>query len=180
MKTLRQKALDKNPNEFTFHMINSQLTDGRHYEKRPDDLSKEQLKLIQSQDMKYISFKRKMELEKIAKLEASLHMISLPNKAKNKHIIFVHDDNKEEVRERVQRIVQEAEEKSYERPSKAQLKMYKELEKRKERAAQLTIILNKMTIKSLASKKSGVNPRKLDDGDPSSASVSYWPSERQK
>lgn len=77
LKKLRQKALDKNPNEFTFHMINSQLKEGRHYEKR-SDASREQIRLIEDRDMKYISYKRKLELEKIAKLEASLHRISLP------------------------------------------------------------------------------------------------------
>ena len=43
LKVLRQKALDKNPDEFHFHMINSQVKEGRHYEMRTDDLSKEQL-----------------------------------------------------------------------------------------------------------------------------------------
>ena len=180
LKILRNKALDKNPDEFNFHMINSQLKDGRHYEKKPDDVSKDQLKLIQSQDMKYIAFKRKVELEKVAKLEASLHMISLPHKTKNRHIIFVDDDNKEEVKERLQRIVQEAEEKSNDGPSKAQLKMYKELAKREERAAQLTIILDKMRIKSHVSQSSGQKPKKSQDGDPSSAPVYCWPNERQK
>lgn len=162
-------------------MVNSQVKDGRHYEKRKDELSTEQLKLIQSQDMKYIAFKRKIELEKIAKLEASLHMISLPDKkAKNKHVIFVHDDDdKEEVKQRLQRIVQEAEQPAY-GPTKAQLKMYKELEKRKERASQLTIILDKMRIKNQVSQTSGPKPKKLDDGDPSSAPAYSWPRERQK
>ena len=37
LKKLRQKALDKNPNEFYFHMINSKVhQDGRHFEKKEE------------------------------------------------------------------------------------------------------------------------------------------------
>ncbi|CAG2121578.1 unnamed protein product, partial [Medioppia subpectinata] len=36
-KLLRQKVLDKNSEEFDFHMIKSQLKDGVHYEIRDDD-----------------------------------------------------------------------------------------------------------------------------------------------
>lgn len=174
------KALNKNPDEFNFHMINSQIQDGRHYEKRQDEVTDDQLKLMKSQDMKYIAFKRKIELEKIAKLEASLHHICLPNRPANKHIIFMNEDNEDQVKDRVQRIVQEAEEKS-DVPTKAQFKLYKELEKRKERAAQLTIILDKMRIKAQVSQtKTGQKPVKSKPGDPNSAPVYYWPSERQK
>ena len=161
-------------------MINSQLKGGRHYEKRTDDLSADQLKLIQSQDMKYIAFKRKMELEKIAKLQASLHHISLPLETKNKHIIFMDEDNRDQVKERLQRIVADAKKQAQEAPTKAQLKMYKELEKRKERAAQLTIILDKLRIKSQVSQSGKRKPVKEKDGDPTCAPVYVWPSERQK
>lgn len=181
LKTLRQKALNKNPDEFHFHMINSQVQDGRHYEKREEEVSDEQLKLMRSQDMKYIAFKRKIELEKIAKLEASLHQICLtPNRPKNKHIIFLHDDNEEEVKQRLQRIVQQSEPKPEDAMTKKQYKQYKELRKRKERAAQLTIILDKLRIKSQVSQTNGQKPVKSKDGDPTCAPVYCWPSDRQK
>ena len=53
---LRKKVLDKNPNEFHFHMKSSRLVDGVHYEIRKDDveLSPDELKLVQSQDLNYL------------------------------------------------------------------------------------------------------------------------------
>lgn len=93
---LRQKALDKNPNEFYFHMKSSRLMDGVHYEIRKDDeeLSPQEMKLMQTQDLNYINYKRQMDSKKIEKLQSELHFTDSRDKPKNKHTFFVN--NKEE------------------------------------------------------------------------------------
>ena len=62
LKRLRKKALNKNPDEFYFHMVNSKLTEGGHRDlvskKSEAKNSDEQVKLQQTQDYKYISTRR--------------------------------------------------------------------------------------------------------------------------
>ena len=62
LKSLRKKALNKNPDEFYFHMVNSKLTEGGHRDlvskKSEAKNSEEQVKLLQTQDYKYISTRR--------------------------------------------------------------------------------------------------------------------------
>lgn len=90
------------------------------------------------------------------------------------------EDNKDQVTERLKQMIESAEQKSSEEPTKAQLKMYKELMRRKERANQLSIILEKMRIKSLVRETGKNKPQKESEGDTNSAPVYKWPSERQK
>ena len=90
LKQLRKKALDKNPDEFYFHMINSKIEDGAHKEKGKEaKLTEEQVALMQTQDLKYIVSRRTSERNKIEKLKARLHMISAADRPANRHTIFV-------------------------------------------------------------------------------------------
>ena len=74
-------------------MINSKVVDGQHIEKpKEDECTPEQLKLMQTQDLKYISHKRLVETRKIEKLQAGLHFLDAEKS--NKHVFFV--DSKEE------------------------------------------------------------------------------------
>ncbi|KAH7645857.1 putative U3 small nucleolar RNA-associated protein 11 [Dermatophagoides farinae] len=93
---LRKKALDKNPDEFFFRMKSSNLIDGIHYDHRKDEeLSKEELQLMQTQDLNYVKYKRSIDMKKIPKLQSELHLLDPDKrKRKNKHIFFV-DDKKE-------------------------------------------------------------------------------------
>ena len=53
IQSLRKKALNKNPDEFYFHMINSETRDGIHKEKNKEEvLTPEQIKLLQTQDLR--------------------------------------------------------------------------------------------------------------------------------
>uniref|UniRef100_A0A8C6UR10 U3 small nucleolar RNA-associated protein 11 n=1 Tax=Neogobius melanostomus TaxID=47308 RepID=A0A8C6UR10_9GOBI len=94
---LRKKALDKNPDEFYFKMINSQLKDGVHVAKKSTDeeMTEEQKKIMRTQDIKYIEMKRVAEAKKIERLKGELHLLEADDRPKNKHTFFV--DSKKEV-----------------------------------------------------------------------------------
>ena len=134
-------------------MINSQVKDGKHFEKK-EDLTKDQIKLMQTQDMKYIAYKRKCEFEKIEKLKANAHFISVIDKPKNKKIVFVDEDEEEAIQEKIEQLTEdiEYEEALHGGTSKKQEKQYKELKRREERYRQLTQILQNLTKKNQALK----------------------------
>lgn len=93
LKGLHKRALDRNPDEFYFHMIRSRMEEGEHVEKpKEEECTPEQLKLMQTQDLKYISHKRLVESKKIDKLQAQLHLVDAEKP--NNHCFFV--DTKEE------------------------------------------------------------------------------------
>ncbi|XP_063995813.1 probable U3 small nucleolar RNA-associated protein 11 [Diachasmimorpha longicaudata] len=92
LKLLRKRVLNKNPDEFHFHMINSKIKNGVHREKNKSDRhTPEQMKLMETQDLKYIAYKRHLESVKINKMQSQLHMLDAVNETKNKHIFFVDD-----------------------------------------------------------------------------------------
>ncbi|KAK3609139.1 hypothetical protein CHS0354_032665 [Potamilus streckersoni] len=99
IKVLKRKALDRNPDEFYFNMVKTQKVDGEHRERESaePETTETQLKMMLSQDQRYVNMKKTAELRKIEKLKSSLHMIGIDKKPQNKHIIFV--DSKKEVQE---------------------------------------------------------------------------------
>ncbi|XP_034029995.1 probable U3 small nucleolar RNA-associated protein 11 [Thalassophryne amazonica] len=99
LAALRKKALEKNPDEFYFNMISSQLKDGVHVAKKPKEeveVTEEQVKVMRTQDIKYVEMKRVAESKKIERMKAELHLLDADKKQKNKHTFFV--DSKKEVR----------------------------------------------------------------------------------
>jgi len=93
LKLLRKRALNKNPDEFYHHMINSKIQEGEHHElEKGDELTKDQIKLMQTQDYKYVAMKRTVEANKIRRLQGQLHMTDVVNETPNKHIFFVEDE----------------------------------------------------------------------------------------
>ncbi|RXG55815.1 Sodium-coupled monocarboxylate transporter 2 [Armadillidium vulgare] len=97
IKKLHKKALNKNPDEFHFHMIRSGMKDGVHFENVEDqEISIGDVK----QDLTYVTHKRSLERKRIEKLQAQLHLLGVAppepeeNSFKNKHILFV-DTEKE-------------------------------------------------------------------------------------
>jgi len=93
LKFLEKKALDRNPDEFYYHMINSKVDDGIHKDKEKElSLTPEELALMQSQDLKYISNKRVIEAKKVEKLKATLNSLDVSQAPKNRHTFFVEDE----------------------------------------------------------------------------------------
>lgn len=62
LRALRKKALEKNPDEFYYKMTRVKLQDGVHVIKETkEEVTPEQLKLMRTQDIKYIEMKRVAE-----------------------------------------------------------------------------------------------------------------------
>ncbi|EPY79830.1 putative U3 small nucleolar RNA-associated protein 11 [Camelus ferus] len=81
LRALRKKALEKNPDEFYYKMTRVKLQDGVHVIKETkEEVTPEQLKLMRTQDVKYIEMKRLAEAK---------------GKQQNKHVFFF--DTKKEV-----------------------------------------------------------------------------------
>ncbi|KAM8997437.1 putative U3 small nucleolar RNA-associated protein 11 [Ara ararauna] len=98
LRALQKKALDKNPDEFYFKMICAELKDGVHIKKLPkDEVTPEQVKLMRTQDIKYVEMKRVAEAKKIERLKSELHLLDAEGKNPNKHVFFF--DTKKEVQE---------------------------------------------------------------------------------
>ncbi|XP_043116175.1 probable U3 small nucleolar RNA-associated protein 11 [Puntigrus tetrazona] len=96
LMALRKKAMDKNPDEFHFKMIHSQLKDGVHVIKPKDDaMTEEQKKVMRTQDIRYVEMKRVSEMKKIERMKSELHLLDVDEKNKNKHVFYV--DSKREV-----------------------------------------------------------------------------------
>ncbi|VDD90259.1 unnamed protein product [Enterobius vermicularis] len=114
LRFLRRKALDRNPDEFHYHMVRSELRvnllwksliclvfvwvfalkiDGVHHDitPEPDEDTKLQKKLSNIQDLKYLRHRLNVENKKIEKLKATLHLADM-NAFKSTHTIFVDDD----------------------------------------------------------------------------------------
>ncbi|KAI1278783.1 putative U3 small nucleolar RNA-associated protein 11 [Halotydeus destructor] len=206
IKLLRKKALDKNPDEFYFHMINSELRDGRHYEtKKMVEFSEAQLKMMQSQDIKYVMHKRNIELNKIERLKSTLHLLDVEGKPKNKHIIFTEtaeQARKGDVAKRFdtepewlgrtynvpkfgalkdKKLVSEEDLEQLDVLEKERNKSYGELTKRIEREKQLRILLEKMQMKAEIMKSKGKGTvTKEKEGDANSAPVYKWVKERKR
>merc|ERR1712215_90042 len=175
-----KKALNKNPDEFYFHMINSKQVDGVHKEKGKDAvLTDDQIKLMQTQDIKYIVNKRTSE--------------------KNTHTFFVDSEKEKEKFSVAKRLathpnllsrthnrpklsdiksgkfnLADVDESLLEEIGKKSGKAYKELHQRMEREKQLGVVQRKMEMKAALREK--IKPIKLVvDEQKSNAPVYLWP-----
>ena len=205
LQHLRKKALNKNPDEFYYHMINSKQVDGVHKEKNKETpLSEEQIKLMQTQDKKYIMNKRTSEINKIEKLRASLQLISSEDKPKNTHTFFVESEKEKKKFNIASRLNTHPSllDRTHNRPtlkdlemgkfdfdnldpealeeiSKKSEKAYKELHQRLEREKQLAVVQRKMEMKAALREK--IKPiRQVAPEGKDAAPVFLWPQERKR
>ncbi|GLC49173.1 hypothetical protein PLESTB_000190400 [Pleodorina starrii] len=77
IKTLKRKAEERNPDEFYFAMEKARTKDGVHDGRltQANKYSQEELRLMKTQDVKYLSMKATTEANKAARLRESLHFI---------------------------------------------------------------------------------------------------------
>ncbi|CAG8486435.1 2356_t:CDS:2 [Paraglomus occultum] len=106
LKSLKEKAFFRNPDEFYFKMINTKTKGGVHIAQRNDAYAGEDIKLLKSQDLNYIKTQRDIGNKKVDRLLNDMilldngdEMITADSEdaetsVKPKHIIFV--DSKEE------------------------------------------------------------------------------------
>lgn len=185
LKLLRRKALNKNPDEFYHHMINSKTDNGIHHEKEiVDEDTPEQLALMRSQDLKYITLKRTQEQKKIERLQSQLHLTSVNHKVKAKHVYFKHnidEDNGTSSNILMHTNLPEINWKDLAEGTRRRKNIYGELAKRINREKELSVIQQKIEMKRhVENRKSVLPPKKVKKGTKEKAPVYVWRYERKK
>jgi len=204
IKLLRKRALNKNPDEFHFHMINSKVVNGVHREKdKEDQHTPEQIKLMETQDLRYVAYKRNIESKKIDKLQSQLHMIDVANETPNQHIFFL--DNETEMknfdlaeklgthpallsrrtnRPRLSAIknmrLPELDNKTIAKLEQKKHMAYKELEKRIDREREMTVVQQKLEVRRQLKDKKITKPKLVKPGSKDAAPIYKWKFERKK
>lgn len=184
IKKLKEKAVNRNPDEFYFKMINSKTIGGVH---RPETTAKqyshEEMLLMKTQDIGYVLSKAQSEQKKVERLQAVLHSLDRP--PVNNHKYFA--ENREAVKELGPRVVSELRQdqssgaKLPKRIRKLRDGAYKELRERTERAAKLRSMVTVMGMQKELMGKG--RKRKLDSGEivtPSDTPVYKWHKERKR
>uniref|UniRef100_A0A1I8FUL3 Large ribosomal subunit protein eL38 n=2 Tax=Macrostomum lignano TaxID=282301 RepID=A0A1I8FUL3_9PLAT len=100
LKSLRQRARDKNPDEFYFHMTRSQLVDGQHSEtaarvaadRQPPTADNKRMRQMLLEDSNYLRHKLQIERAQLAKLEASLAFVGTDSGSKSSRTVFSKTD----------------------------------------------------------------------------------------
>ncbi|XP_045764095.1 probable U3 small nucleolar RNA-associated protein 11 [Maniola jurtina] len=202
LKLLRKRTLDKNPDEFYFHMINSRVKDGEHHElEKEDEHTPEQVKLMQTQSLKYVNMKRTIETRRIQRLQSQLHMTEVADSTPNTHIFFVDKGeeknfdiarrldthpalvNRKSNRPRLADIAHmnlpEVEE-VMKSTKKLKQKTYNELAKRIEREKQLTVVQQKIELKRHLKNTKVMKPKKIRRGTATSAPIFKFQFQRKK
>ncbi|XP_021836114.1 probable U3 small nucleolar RNA-associated protein 11 [Spinacia oleracea] len=182
LRRLKEKAANRNPDEFYFGMIRSNTTNGVHRpESEANKYSPEELLLMKTQDRGYVLQKILSEKKKVEKRRAVLH--SLDNRPSIKHVYFAEDS--EEAKEIQSRSSRDAELRtSGSVPSAIMRKMkasYKELEARKKRVEDLERVYAEMALQKELQKKG--RKRKLREDEivsPTGRPVYKWRAERKR
>jgi len=96
LKALREKAAQRNPDEFYFKMINSQTKGGAHVTERNKLLPGEMVKVLKSQDKNYIKTQREISKKKMNRLQESLHFIDDNDLNDDDDVLMGFSDNEED------------------------------------------------------------------------------------
>jgi len=205
LQYLHKRALDRNPDEFYYHMINSGVQEnGEHRSKAKDvTLTPEQISLMQTQDYNYVASRRVMELRKVEKLQSELHLQE--QEPVNRHTFFVDSVkdlkkfsltnrldtpaallHRRHNRLRTSVLSKDIIPSSLTNPEKLQelvkqsRKSYKELEKRKERHEKLSVLQQKIEIKRTLKDSKKTIKQRVKPETPNSAPIYLWHQERKK
>lgn len=202
LKLLKKRAQNRNPDEFYFHMTNSKVEDGRHIDIRDEDEhTEDQIKLMQTRDLKYINMRATMERKKVDRLQSELHFLDQANQTKNSHVFFnddgelvtnlaekldTHPDliNRKTNRLRLSDLAKiklpDLDEKTIKEMASEKRKSYRELERRKTREKELSVVQRKLEIKThlLGSKQEP--PKRIKPATKDAAPIYKWKYERKK
>jgi len=204
LKLLKKRAENRNPDEFYFHMVNSKVEDGRHTEIREkDDHTEEQIKLMQTRDLKYINMRATMDRKKVDRLQSTLHFLDQANETENSHIFFDDDGNQhvggnlaekldthpDLVNRKTNRLrlsdlskikLPDLDEETIQQMVSEKRKSYRELERRKNREKKLSVVQRKLEIKTHLFKSKQEPPKKIKPATKDSAPIYKWKYERKK
>ncbi|CAL1283011.1 unnamed protein product [Larinioides sclopetarius] len=205
LKKLIKKAMNKNPDEFCYHMINSEIRDGVHYEKeKPEEHSEAQIKLMHTQDANYVNYKLSTELKKIEKLKAAVALLDVEDRPKTTHMFFV--DSKAEAKKfdvskrlnthpalldraynrptldalKNMKLHEELDEETITKSSKHSIQQYNELSKRIERVQELSVLSRKLDVKKKLANKNDPPARLLKPATKTNAPIYVWKKERKR
>lgn len=203
IKLLRKRALNKNPDEFHFHMINSKLTNGVHREKKEAEHTPEQIKLMETQDINYIRYRKHIESRKINKLQSELHMLDTTNETPNQHIFFTDDNeemknfdlakrldthpallsrriNRPRMNELSKLELPELDEKTVAKLQQKNHMSYMALAKRLKREHELTIVQEKLEMNAALKDRKITKPKCIKPGTKDSAPIYKWKYQRKR
>ncbi|XP_057547546.1 probable U3 small nucleolar RNA-associated protein 11 [Amaranthus tricolor] len=183
LRILKEKAANRNPDEFYFGMIRTKTINGVHRpESEANKYTPEELSLMKTQDIGYVLQKLQIEKKKVEKLRATLH--NLDNQPSNRHIYFA-EDRFEEANELLSKSPQNKEPNTLGSiPVAIKRKMnasYKELEARMKRVEDLKRVHAEMTLQKELQKKG--RKRKLREDEivcPTSKPVYKWRAKRKR
>lgn len=199
LKRLHEKALNKNPDEYDYHMINSKLEDGVHFEK----VNNKTLSIKEvSSDLQYISHRQNIERKKIEKIKSELHLLHKNKKPQNSHVLFVDTDAEAQkvkpedildthssllkrpfnrLRNSQLRSSQIGNLKESQANVIARQKSYKQLAARVNREATLNLFKHKLDIKKkLMQNKDKEPPKLIKKATNKTPAIYRWPKERKK
>ena len=184
LKLLREKARNKNPDEFYYKMINTKTRNGVHVVEDKKPHTNEQLKMMKSQDLNYARMKRITEKKKVERLKCSLHLIGKQDAHVNSRTVFVDSKDEMESFDPVAHYgltnknpSDQSEVTMTNEQERARKRAYNELEKRIEREKHLSAIEQQMELqKHLMGKGRRVKVNTGEDGPV----VYKWKKQRKK
>uniref|UniRef100_A0A7S3GIG3 U3 small nucleolar RNA-associated protein 11 n=1 Tax=Palpitomonas bilix TaxID=652834 RepID=A0A7S3GIG3_9EUKA len=200
IKKLREKAANRNEDEFYFRMQSSSTKDGVHVATSgKSKRTKEEMERYKKQDLSYFTSKAVTEQKKVGKLRAGLHSLG---EAKGEHKIFVdsmkeakafdpakHFDTVDELADRKfnrlkksqledPKLVASLTEEKVKQMNAAKRKSYKELSLRQKREAGLKKTVAKLTMEKALLGKG--RRQKISDGENGGPPVYKWKKERKR
>ncbi|XP_058731354.1 probable U3 small nucleolar RNA-associated protein 11 [Vicia villosa] len=182
LRKLREKAANRNEDEFYFKMIKSKTVNGVHRPVNEDNkYTQEELILMKTQDMGYVLQVLQSEKKKVESLSAMLH--STGNKPVNSHVYFAED--REEAKElKLKHSKREVPSTSGDVPVNIKRKTersYKELEARKARVSQLEKVYMDMALTKELQKNGRKRKLRPDEiVNPTNRPVYKWRAERKR